>query len=67
MYDSTSYSYRGKTKRSKSKAKQKVIQNSFYKGGLQYHFIVEHELRDQGIDETNFDKHPDNPHVQGNK
>ena len=27
---------------------------------------MEHELRDQGIDETNFDKHPDNPHVQGN-
>ena len=48
------------------KAKQKIIQNSLYKGGLQYHFIVEHELRDQGIDETNFDKHPENPHVQGN-
>ena len=64
MYDSTSYSYRGKTKRSKVKA-QKVIQNSLCKGGLQYHFIVEHELRDQGINETNFDKHPDNPHVQG--
>ena len=65
MYGSTSYSSRGKTKISLVKAKQKVIQNSLYKGGLQYHFIVEHELRDQGIDETNFDKHPDNPHVQG--
>ena len=34
-----------------------------YKNGLDYHFTLQHELRDKGIDESNFHEHPDNPHV----
>ena len=34
-----------------------------YKSGLEYHYIKDHKLKDQGIDETNFNEHSENPLV----
>ena len=34
-----------------------------YKSGFEYHYIKEHKLKDQGIDETNFNEHSENPLV----
>ena len=34
-----------------------------YKNGFEYHYIKEHKLKDQGIDETNFNEHSENPLV----
>ena len=34
-----------------------------YKSGFEYHYIKDHKLKDQGIDETNFNEHSENPLV----